>query len=110
VFGPDLLWFAEERKLSDLSGYPDRIPDLCVEIRSAGTWRYDIGAKKDAYERGGLRELWLVDDAARCVLVFRRSRPDAPGFDVALELAAGDELTSPLLPGFSLSVERLFDT
>ncbi|MDQ3935991.1 MAG: Uma2 family endonuclease [Actinomycetota bacterium] len=110
VFGPDVLWFSEEHKQTDLHRYPDRVPDLCVEIRSPGTWRYDIGAKKDAYERGGLRELWLVDDAGGCVLVFRRSRGDTPGFDVALELAAGEHLTSPLLPGFTLSVAQLFET
>ncbi len=84
------------------------MPDLCVEIRSPGTWRYDVGAKKAGYERAGLRELWLVDDRAECVLVYRRSRPDAPDFDVALELTAGDELASPQLPGFALSVEELF--
>ncbi len=110
VFGPDVLWFSEEKRQLIAERYPDRMPDLCVEIRSPNTWRYDVGAKKDAYERGGLRELWLVDHAAACVLVFRRSRADAPRFDVALELAAGDDLTSPLLPGFALSVERLFET
>jgi hypothetical protein len=29
-------------------------------------------------------------------------------FGVALELSGADELTSPLLPGFSLRAERLF--
>jgi len=33
---------------------------------------------------------------------------DAPGFDIALELAAGDALGSPLLPGFALSLSELF--
>jgi Uma2 family endonuclease len=42
------------------------------------------------------------------VLVFRRSRPDAPRFDVSLELGSGDSLTSPLLPGFSLPVDEIF--
>lgn len=109
LFGPDVIWIAERHRLTDLHRYPERMPELCVEVRSPGTWRYDIGAKKTAYERAGLPELWLVDDVTERVLVFRRSRPDAPTFDVALELGAGDDLTSPQLPGFALSVEELFD-
>ena len=108
LFGPDLSWFSEGHRPRDLRSYPDRIPDICAEIRSPSTWRYDVGAKKDAYERGGLPELWLVDDRARCVLVYGRSRSDAPRFDVSLELREGDVLTSPQLPGFALPLGELF--
>lgn len=108
VFGPDLLWYAEGRApaLHDPRPYP--LPDVAVEVRSPSTWRYDIGAKKSAYERAGLPELWLVDTAASEVLVFRRSSREAAAFDVSLELAAGDELTSPQLPGFALALAPLF--
>jgi Uma2 family endonuclease len=84
------------------------VPDLAVEVRSPSTWRYDIGAKKSAYERAGLPELWLVDVAADVVLVFRRSSPRAASFDVALELGRDDALGSPLLPGFALALGALF--
>jgi Uma2 family endonuclease len=57
---------------------------------------------------GGLPELWLVDDRSQTVLVFRRSHPDAPAFDVALELGRGEALRSSLLPGFVLRLEDLF--
>lgn len=46
VFGPDVLWFSEGREPPLVETYPDHIPDLCVEIRSAGARRYDVGAKK----------------------------------------------------------------
>ena len=108
VYGPDVLWFSEEHVPADLDAYPDRVPDLIVEIRSASTWRYDIGAKKRVYEAGGLPELWLVDDAAETVLVYRRLVSESETFDVSLELAAGESVTSPQLPGFALSVEELF--
>lgn len=108
VYGPDLLWFSAEHVPKDLDAYPDRVPDLCVEIRSASTWRYDIGAKKRVYESGGLPELWLVDDASSSVLVYRRSGPKSRSFDVALELGSGDRLASPLLPSFELDVGELF--
>lgn len=108
VYGPDVLWFREERIPKNLDGYPEHVPDLCVEIRSPGTWRYDVGAKKRVYEEGRLPELWLVDDVGHSVLVYRRSRPDAPTFNVALELSSGETLESPLLPGFALSLDELF--
>jgi Uma2 family endonuclease len=109
VYGPDLVWFSEEHIPDDLDAYPERVPDLCVEIRSESTWRYDIGAKKRVYESGGLPELWLVDDAAATVLVYRRSTPEAKNFDVALELGRGQVLTSPQLPGFALPLDGLFE-
>jgi hypothetical protein len=53
-----------------------------------------------------VRELWLVDFT--CVLVFRRSDPKRPDFDVALELTPEETLTSPLLPGFALPLVELY--
>jgi Uma2 family endonuclease len=108
VYGPDVLWFRQERIPADMHAYPDHVPDLVVEIRSPGTWRYDVGAKKRVYEGGGLPELWLVDDRSQSVLVYRRTRPHAPTFDVALELGRDDTLDSPLLPGFGLALDELF--
>ena len=110
VYKPDVVWYSQARIPAEPDRRPQAVPDLAVEIRSPSTWRYDIGAKKAGYDRAGLRELWLVDTAAAVVLVFRRSTPDARGFDVALELARGDALTSPLLPSFALAVDQVFAT
>jgi Uma2 family endonuclease len=56
----------------------------------------------------GVPEAWFVDTASRSVLVFRRSRPDRPTFDVGVEVRADEELTSPLLPGFALRAATIF--
>ncbi len=109
VFAPDVLWYAEGRVPPRTDPRPYPMPDLAVEVRSPSTWRYDVGAKKSGYERHGLPELWLVDLAAAEVLIFRRAGRRSAGFDVALELARGDELASPMLPGFSLALRALFD-
>ncbi len=108
VYAPDVWWYAPERVLTSDAVAPYPMPDLAVEVRSSSTWRYDVGAKKDGYERTGLRELWLVDTEARSVLVYRRARPESARFDVALELTEGEALTSPLLPGFALAVREIF--
>jgi Uma2 family endonuclease len=108
VFAPDLLWYHEGEGPDRHGGRPSPVPALAVEVRSPSTWRYDIGPKKAAYEREGLQELWLVDTAASEVLIFRRSAPDAPAFDVALELERDRTLTSPQLDGFELPLVELF--
>jgi Uma2 family endonuclease len=108
VFAPDILWYPEGAGPDIHGSPPSPLPHLAVEVRSPSTWRYDIGPKKAAYERAGLRELWLVDTAASEVLIFRRSVPDAPAFDVALELERDDTLTSPQLDGFELLLAELF--
>ena len=108
VYQPDLVWYCASRAPARDDRPPYALPDLAIEVRSPSTWRYDIGAKKSGYERRGLPELWLVDTAADEVLVFRRSKADAPQFDVALELTRDDALTSPLLPGFTVALDALF--
>lgn len=109
VFAPDVLWLSEASVPQGDVPHIDEPPDLAVEVRSPSTWRFDIGVKKATYEHAGLPELWLVDTRADTVLVYRRSSASAPTFDVALELGAGEQLTSPLLEAFSLDVAELFD-
>jgi Uma2 family endonuclease len=106
VYGPDASWIADPSRLEAWGS--DGPVDLAVEVRSPSTWHFDIGTKKRFYEERGLPELWLVDTEADVVLVFRRSAPEVAVFDVELELADGEELTSPMLPGFALPVAGVF--
>jgi Uma2 family endonuclease len=102
VYAPDLWWVGEERRPGPDVLRLEGLPDIVAEVRSASTWRFDIGRKRAYYEAAGIPELWLVDTDSRSVLVYRRTSPDQPQFDEATEVADGDALTSPLLPGFSL--------
>lgn len=81
-------------------------PALVIEILSPGTRRRDIGIKRQLYDRGGVREYWIVDPDASAVTVYRRS-----GTTFALRemlTVSSMALTTPLLPGFSLPLEKLF--
>ena len=108
LFIPDVVWYREGRVPGRDDPVPYAVADLVVEVRSPSTWRYDIGAKKHHYDEHGAAELWLVDTAADVILVFRCSSAKAEHFDVSVELAAGETLTSPLLPGFAVAVAEIF--
>ena len=109
VFAPDVWWVAEEHRPARDAAHLVGPPDLAAEVRSPSTWRFDVGTKRQTYERAGLPELWLVDTASDTILVFRRSSLEAQHFDVELELGAGEVLESPMLPGFRLEIGPLFD-
>lgn len=108
VFIPDLWWVPDERRLAGSANAYDPPPPLVVEVRSPSTWRYDIGVKLQRYEERGCAEVWLVDGDDDVVVVHRRSAPDAPAFDVRRELAAGDVLTTPLIPAWEVDLGALF--
>lgn len=106
---PDIVWVSRER-LSVLLG-PDRklhaAPELVVEVLSPGSAneRRDRDAKLKLYARRAVREYWIVDWQRRQIEVYRRA--DATLY-LAATLVEGDDLQSPLLPGFSLSLRDLF--
>ena len=104
VLAPDVLWFAHEIDLS--APRAPRMPDLAVEVRSPGTWVYDVGSKRELYERHGLRDLWRADTASRTLLVYRRQHAGS-SFEVQTELDAQEQLASPLLPAFAATVGEL---
>jgi len=64
--------------------------------------QYDRQVKYKIYERLGVIEYWIVDRDDRSVEIYRRSGEKFARVDL------GDTVTSPLLPGFALSVRDLF--
>ena len=109
VYAPDVWWVNEAHRPPRDASHLVGPPDLAVEVRSASTWRFDIGVKRETYERSGLPELWLVDTASNTILVFRRSTPESTTFDIAIEVGQGEKLESSQLPGLSLDITALFD-
>ena len=45
-------------------------PDLIVEVLSLSTMARDRGIKKNAYERAGVREYWIVDPVSESIEVY----------------------------------------
>ena len=108
VVEPDLLYMSKERAADILTAKNVRgTPELVVEIGSRGTRTRDETIKRRLYERAGVLEYWFVDPDVDTVRIYRRADD---GFARPIELAreADDVLTTPLLPGLEMSLERIF--
>lgn len=104
---PDVVWAIKEclAELLDEAGHLTGAPELVVEVLSLGEERRDRELKLKLYSIQGVREYWIFDRQQRKIEVYRRE-------DAVLKLAATffseDNLTSPLLPGFSCPVKHFF--
>lgn len=108
VVEPDLLYVSNERSTIFTEDNVQGMPDLLIEIVSDTTRRMDEIVKLHLYERFGVREYWIVDPVLGTVKVYRWT--DLV-FTKAAELsaAAGDLLTTPLLPGLKIPVLQIFE-
>lgn len=105
VVQPDVYFVSRARRRIITRQGVTGAPDLVVEVLSPRTAGLDLGAKLKAYARAGVAEAWFVDRAKRRMLVYRFAEDAAKP---AAELRAKDTLTTPLLPGFALTVKEVF--
>jgi Uma2 family endonuclease len=102
---PDLLFVAKERAHIIGEQGIQGAPDLIIEILSPATRQRDLTLKRQLYARAGVQYYWLVDPAAETVLCYEL---DGGGYRQSAELRGDDVLSSPLFPGLTLPVSRLF--
>ena len=108
VVEPDLIFVAADQLHILTAPNIQGAPALVVEILSPSTRRRDRGIKRRLFDRGGVREYWLVDPQGRDVTIYRREA-DGSFPNIANVTAADDvSIETPLLPGFSLALAKLF--
>ncbi len=108
VVEPDLMFIAADQMAIVTKQNLQGAPALVVEIVSPSTRKRDLGIKRELFDRGGVREYWVVDPKGLVVTVYRRQADG--GLVPVVALSAGDAatLSTPLLPGFKLSLAKLF--
>jgi Uma2 family endonuclease len=108
---PDVVWISRERfeRGRDEAGHFVVAPELVIEVLSPGKENEDRDrkAKLKLYGRRGVQEYWIVSWLRRNVEIYRRKYGRLQHF---MTLNATDEITSPLLPGFSRQVKSFFFT
>ena len=106
---PDIVWISKARLEGglDSAGHLRVAPELVIEVLSPGSTnvRRDRVLKLGLYARQGVDEYWIVDCRLRTVQVFRR---EGATLELVATLIDDDALTSPLLPGFSCPVRRIW--
>ena len=102
---PDILFVSNDRASIITAANIQGAPDLVVEILSPSTERYDRGYKRTMYARNGVREYWLVDPAGETVEVMTEAEE---GFVTESIYQRDQILVSPLLPGLSIELNRIF--
>ena len=114
---PDVIWISHERRLqlTDALGHLTGAPELIVEVLSSGekdkkreSLRHGFAereTKLKLYSVQGVSEYWIMDREQQLIEVYRRENGV---LKKAMTLFKGDQLTSPLLPGFSCEVGSLF--
>ena len=104
VFEPDLIYISKERAHQLNEKNLQGAPDLAVEILSPSTKKRDQRLKRDVYQRTGVQEYWLIDPDADVVEVLVRA---GDAFEEPRRFNRGQTLTTELLPGLELSLDRI---
>ena len=106
---PDVVWVSDARLANVLraDGHLHGAPDLVAEVLSPGSRneQRDREAKLKLYSGRGVREYWIINWQQRFVEVYRRQHA---ALRLIGTLYEGDALESPLLPGLSYLLEKLF--
>jgi Uma2 family endonuclease len=115
---PDVVWINNQRLASvlDDAGHLTAAPELVVEVLSPGEENERRDALRQAalrlrqvklklYASQGVREYWIADRHLQQIQIYRREQATLV---LAATLFSSDNLSSPLLPGFTCSVASLF--
>jgi Uma2 family endonuclease len=102
VVQPDVLIVSDPKKV-DARGVRGA-PDWVAEVLSPSTASHDRTVKLSAYERAGVREVWLVDPIDRKLTLFRLEAGHY-GRPTILELKGRTPLTA--VPGVTIDWTRV---
>ncbi|MFB6286887.1 MAG: Uma2 family endonuclease [Candidatus Bipolaricaulia bacterium] len=103
---PDVFFIAKEHE-DRIGEQQCGVPDLVVEVLSAGTRDTDRGDKVAEYAQAGVREYWIVDPYGPTVEVYGLK---GRTFEPHDKFVSGDTVDSPLLPEFEAAVDELVST
>ena len=104
---PDLAWVSRARwealTEQEQEEFPPLCPDFVIELRSRSDSLPALQEKMREYLANGARLGWLIDPIERRVYVYRSGHEEIRLDDP--ESVSGD----PVLPGFRLEPQRLWD-
>jgi len=104
VVQPDICVICDRKKYDDKGGIGS--PDIVVEILSPGNNKKELQNKYEVYEESGILEYWIIHPLLNTFLKYTLTNGQ---FQASKLLTIGDYVTTPILPGFVLSLDDLFE-
>lgn len=105
VFQPDICVICDLEKLDDRGCVG--APDIVIEILSPGNNKKELRNKFNIYEEAGIQEYWVIWPVEQTILQYTLNAERK--YVASRVLAAGDEVVTPILPGFVLNLEEVFE-
>jgi Uma2 family endonuclease len=106
VVEPDIVYISKQRASVMTEKNLQGAPDLAIEVLSESTEKRDRTTKLKLYAKFGVNEYWIIDPYGPSAEIYRRVEE---GLTLVAKLSAAESLTSPMLPGFSVSLRELID-
>jgi Uma2 family endonuclease len=103
VVQPDVCVVCDPTKL-DSKGCTGA-PDIAVEILSPGNNQKELRNKYEVYEESGVKEYWIISPQDESFLKYTLIEGS---YQPSRLMTIGDIITTPILPGFELSLETVF--
>ena len=101
---PDMVYVRSEMAHLIQGSFVEGLPDLVVEVMSQDH-RRDLVMKRGWYAEAGIPEYWIIDPVNDTITILELS--DGEYVERAV-LGRDDTLTTPMISGFALALERLF--
>jgi Uma2 family endonuclease len=103
VVQPDICVICDPAKIDEKGCIG--APDIVVEILSPGNNKKELKNKYEVYEESGVLEYWIIHPQEKTFLKYVLTDGS---FQPSRLLTIGDNVTTPVLPGFVLDLDELF--
>ena len=104
VLQPDICVVCDRAKIDERGGIG--APDIVIEILSPGNNKKELKNKYEVYEEAGVLEYWILHPIEKTFLRYMLDKNKK--FQLSDFLTLGDNVTTSVLPGFSLSLDEVF--
>lgn len=105
VLQPDISVICDRNKIDE----PGCLgaPDIVVEILSPGNNKKELQNKYEVYEENGVQEYWIVSPQDKTFFKYILNQDGV--YVPSRLLTTGNEVTTPIFPGFIMSLEEVFE-
>lgn len=103
---PDILFIKKERFFIITEHGIEGAPDLIVEVLSPSSYKRDKKEKFELYKQFGVSEYWIIDPYYKSIEIYNLENSN---YKLQFEASESGIVSSKVLEGFSLEIEKIFE-